>query len=131
MNYEQAFAIAEHAHRFQVRKWSGKPYITHPIAVADAFDDVNYRIVAVLHDTIEDTSLTFKDLAEKGVQGDLLYVIDILTHKETQSYCDYILRIKDVTMARLIKIEDIKHNMSDLKFGCLYDKYMLALYILN
>ena len=132
MNYDDALKLATKMHKGQLRKNSNKNYIVHPIAVADKFKDVNYKIVAVLHDTIEDTELTLKDLKDKGLSDELIFVIDILTHnKKDKTYLGYLLEIQPIPMARKIKTEDINHNLSDLNDGCLKDKYLMALHILN
>lgn len=131
MNYEKALQIATEAHKGQKRKYSGLDYITHPIAVAAKFEDEDYKIVAVLHDTVEDSDLTLIDLKENGLHGFLVYILDDLTKKPGEPYSDYIMRVKHSKMATKIKIEDLKHNLSDLKDGCLKDKYQLALRILT
>lgn len=132
MNYDQALELAKKYHNGQFRKKSGLPYITHPIAVAEQFEDENYKIVAVLHDTLEDTELTTFDLSFKyKLNMNLFIAVQVLTHLESESYLDYILSCRNNTIAKAVKIEDIKHNMSDLESGSLRDKYMLALYILQ
>ena len=131
LTYEHALEIATKYHEGQVRKFSGVPYITHPIAVADRFILTEHRIAAVLHDTIEDTDLTLNKLSELGASPETITVVDFLTHDKDQSYFEYIICAKQNPTARVIKIADIKHNMSDLKKGCMRDKYELALFILE
>ena len=131
MNYNEALKLATEAHKGQLRKYSGFEYITHPIAVADRFKDESHKIVAILHDTIEDTRLTIDQLISMGLDIKLVDSINILTKKENQDYLDYILLVKNDKIAKRVKIEDIKHNLSDLKDGCLKSKYNLALYILE
>src|SRR5260370_30584399 len=62
---ERAFAFSEHAHRGQFRK-SGEPYITHPLAVASILSqwriDAQGLAAALLHDVMEDTSVTRTEL---------------------------------------------------------------------
>ena len=132
MNYDQALELAKRYHHGQVRKKSGFPYVTHPIAVAGQFEDENYKIVAVLHDTLEDTKLTSYDLIMgHGLNMNLVVAIQTLTHLKADSYLNYILKCKNNSIAKAVKIEDIRHNMSDLESGSLRDKYMMALYILE
>lgn len=132
MNYREALEIARLYHRGQFRKGSELPYITHPIAVADRFDDELYKIVAILHDTLEDTALTSFDLSFRYKLGmNAVMAIQLLTHYKDAPYLDYILACKNNDISKAVKIEDIKHNLSDLKPGTLRDKYMLALYILE
>lgn len=135
MNYGEALELATKVHKGQIRENSGEDYIVHPIAVADKFNDADRKIVAVLHDTIEDTELTLDDLKDLKLRPDLIHVIDLLTHKPDQTYLDYLLHIRDVPMAKEIKVEDLNHNLSDVRKGCSErcsrDKYIMALYILN
>lgn len=132
MNYEEALKLATEKHKGQIRKISGKEYITHPIAIADKFTDENHKIVAVLHDIIEDTDTTLGELYNLGLENKLIKYIDILTRKKDQSYLWYILLTKQYDFTKSIKIEDLKHNLSDgLLSKCHEDKYLLALYILN
>ena len=131
MDYNEALKLATKMHKGQLRKYSGLEYITHPIAVANRFKDEEHKIVAVLHDTIEDTRLTIAQLIYMGLKIKLVDIINILTKKENQDYLDYILLVKKDKIARRVKIEDIKHNLLDLKDGCLKSKYNLALYFLE
>lgn len=65
---EEAFVLAEEAHR-DMRRRSGEPYITHPVAVtgllAELHMDADSLIAGLLHDTVEDTSVTFEQIEEK------------------------------------------------------------------
>ena len=132
MNYNQALEIAKKYHHGQFRKNSGLPYVTHPMAVADRFEDENYKIVAVLHDTIEDTELTIGDLSfTYKLNMNLVISIQTLTHHEDDSYLDYILKCKNNSIAKAVKIEDIKHNLSATPSKSNVNKYLLALHILE
>lgn len=131
MNFKDALKLATEAHEGQVRKYSGLLYITHPMAVADKFEDEHLKILAVLHDVVEDTSVSYFDLFyEHKVPLGIISELSLLTRPNC-TYLSYILRIKGNETATKIKIEDIKHNLSDLKDGCLKDKYLMALYILK
>ena len=132
MNYNQALEIAKKYHHGQYRRMSGLPYVTHPMAVADRFENENYKIVAVLHDTIEDTDLTIGDLSFiHKLNMNLVMAIIAITRKGNQTYIDYILACKNNSIARAVKIEDIKHNLSDSPTKSKIDKYLMALYILE
>ena len=132
MNFRQALEIAKKYHHGQLRKGSTLPYIVHPMAVAEAFEDEDYKIVAVLHDTIEDTELTTYDLSSKyGLNMNSVIALECLTRRDNERYLDYILRCKSLDMSRCIKIQDLEHNLSDLESGSLRDKYIMALYILK
>lgn len=132
MKYKIALKIATELHEGQIRKVSGLPYIVHPIAVADKFDDEDLKVCAVLHDVIEDTSMTirtlmqFYDLSNKQAK-----ILNSLTKKKSIAYNEYIMDFEYDFNARMIKIEDIKHNLSDLENGHQRDKYLLALHVLE
>lgn len=136
-----AKAIAWAAHEGQTR-WNvygmpdeTVPYITHPEAIAKALTDKGHSTLVIasawLHDVIEDTSLTSKDLLAGGINPDIVETVSILTKIKGLSYLDYIIKVKTHPFACVVKMEDIRHNMSDLDMGTLYQKYELALYILN
>lgn len=138
MNYKQALKLATEKHKGQLRKNSGKPYITHLIAVADKFTDEKHKIVAILHDIVEDTNMSIFHLADIfHTNDDLLFnstiisSINQLTKKKEESYLNYISRVKKNKLAKEIKIEDLKHNLSDINKGNLKEKYIMALYILE
>ena len=131
MNYIEAEELATKMHAGQVRKYSGEPYITHPIAVADMFENEDYKIVAVLHDTLEDTPLSTEDLVlTYHLPDELADAIVALTHLKIHSYLEYLLQVQKNEIAKQVKLADIRHNMSDLKEGCLKEKYKLSRYIL-
>ncbi len=63
---QQAIDLATKAHRGQADKVTCVPYITHPLCVMDAVDGVPAKMVGVLHDVLEDTSMTADDLRAAG-----------------------------------------------------------------
>lgn len=139
-HYELCKSIAYKAHEGQKRKFTGKPYITHPQAVADMFPDTDSEIdildrcVAILHDVLEDTFLNIDDLIEKGVDKQVYEQVINLTKRKSDSYYEYIGRLLfswNACRARKIKIADLKHNLSNLKQGHQRDKYELALLLLE
>jgi (p)ppGpp synthase/HD superfamily hydrolase len=135
---------ATEAHKGQ-KRWSGQPYIVHPLAVALAISNSSpiARCAALLHDVLEDTTFTEKDLIDRGVDRNVVEVVKVLTRKKNQSYADYILSINKGKVdsfygaedAIKVKIADLTNNLEDkysvLKPGHHRDKYELALYILK
>ena len=65
MNLEKAIKIAVKAHSGQVEK-NGDPGILHPLRVMHSVSTNEEKIVAVIHDVIEDSKVTFKDLKIAG-----------------------------------------------------------------
>lgn len=96
-------------HMGQVDK-NGRPYILHPFAVASMMDTEEEIILAVMHDTIEDTELTLEEC--KGfLPENILQALDAITKREGEQYRDYILRVKANPLATKVKLKDIEHNM--------------------
>ena len=110
MNLEQAISIASLAHAGQFDK-GGEPYILHPLRVMMKFKDDKQRIVAVLHDVIEDTNVTDMNLIIQGLDIDLLNVILTLTRNKNESYDEYIDRISKDEFAIEVKLADLEDNM--------------------
>ena len=104
-----AIKIAYKAHQDQNDR-SGIPYILHPIHVAEQMKDEATTIVALLHDVVEDTSVTLEDLKKYGFSQEVLDAIELLTHKDGVKYLDYIRALGKNPIARKVKVEDIKHN---------------------
>lgn len=132
-----ALEIATHAHEGQFRKDGVTPYITHPVAVAEAIWKTRNRtlfstlgVVALLHDVLEDTSVTPQYLLDQGVGVVNIEEIKLLTHNKNVPYLDYILSVRRIPTTRWIKIADIRHNLST-STGTMKDKYELALYVLR
>lgn len=107
---EIAIQIACDSHKGQLDK-SGSPYILHPLHIMNSVDGLDYKIVAVLHDVIEDTLLTYDDLISKGIDKEFVDSILILTKEDLDSYMEYIEKISHNKYATVVKIEDLKHNM--------------------
>ena len=132
---EKAALVAKVAHRGQTRWDKSVPYITHPEAVAKIVRELGYgefyQAVAWLHDIVEDTSVTIKGLREAGFDGDIVHAVAALTKHEGVSYLQYLLVVKTNRIARVVKLADLTHNMSDLKDGARKSKYELAYYILS
>jgi (p)ppGpp synthase/HD superfamily hydrolase len=152
MTREKALEIATQAHAGQKRNnGNGVDYITHPIAVAenaekmfwskyaddyvDGVDAIARKIyiVGVLHDVIEDTSVNLAEISKQFPDTHILQALSMLTRREGTTYYDFIkiIATEGSILALIVKIEDIKHNMSDLKEGSLKDKYRFALKILE
>lgn len=111
-NYELALKIATEAHKGQVDK-AGVPYINHPLTVASLVETEEEKIVALLHDTIEDTNITEQDLLNYGFSNKIVEAVKLLTHNKNVPYMDYVAKIKNNELARKVKIADLTHN-SDL-----------------
>lgn len=66
-------------------------------------------IVALLHDTIEDTDVTFEDL-ETEFSPTVIEALRLLTHDKPVDYLDYVRMVKSNPIARQVKLADLAHN---------------------
>ena len=131
----KAMIIDYEAHKNQVDK-SGVPYIYHPIHVAEQMDTENECIIALLHDVVEDTNVTFKQL-EEVFSKEIIDILKLLTREENIEYDEYIKRIKNNSIACKVKIADLTHNLDKTRLDFVTEvdvkrneKYKKALQIL-
>lgn len=114
---EDAAEMAARAHQGQTR-WGGEEYITHPEWVADWLidqgADEDTIVTGWLHDVIEDTECLTVAEAEEVFGHDVAVALDHLTHKEDETYAEYICRLSKNKIAREVKLGDLAHNMSTL-----------------
>ena len=106
-----AMKTAYNAHLGQL-DYNGVPYIFHPYHLAEQMDDEISCTVALLHDVVEDTSLTFADL-EQIFPKQVIEIVMLLTHDEKVDYFDYIRKIKTNAIATKVKLADIEHNSNE------------------
>ena len=107
----KAIKVAYEAHLGQL-DYNDVPYIFHPYHLAEQMDDEVSCTVALLHDVVEDTDLTFTDL-EQIFPAQVLEIVRLLTHDENIDYFDYIREIKKNPIATKVKLEDLKHNSDE------------------
>lgn len=106
---ERAIAIAEQQHAGQVDK-GGRPYIEHPLRVMKAMSNDAERIVAVLHDVIEDTDLTLDQLAAEGFPGYILDALNSVTRRTGETYEAFVARAAANAIGRRVKYADLQDN---------------------
>jgi len=127
--------IAKNAHAGQTRRDGTTEYFTHSKRVAEALRKAgyseDYRAVAYLHDVIEDTNVTAEHLDELGVTRIVIDSVLAMTKRTGESYDDYLTRVAQDEMARIVKIFDIKDNLSDLPTEKQKEKYVRALEFLE
>lgn len=109
---ERAIAIAATAHAGQVDK-GGAPYILHPLKVMLRMSTLEERIVAVLHDVVEDCGISLDDLRKEGFSEDVLSAIKSVTKVSGESYEDFVDRAAQNPIGRVVKLADLEEN-SDL-----------------
>ncbi len=107
---EKALQIAVKAHTGQKDK-AGAAYILHPLRLMLRMDSETEMIVAVLHDVVEDTPVTFEELSEAGFSDQIIEALRALTHDPSIDYFEYLRDIKDNPVARKVKLADLEDNM--------------------
>jgi len=118
---EKAILIASETHAGQ-RDKAGEAYILHPLRLMLKFTNNEERIVAVLHDVVEDGNITLKDLKKSGFSDSILNAIECLTKRDNEPYSEFIQRVISNKLATKVKIEDIKDNMDLTRLSSIYEK---------
>jgi (p)ppGpp synthase/HD superfamily hydrolase len=109
---ERAIAIAATAHEGQVDK-GGNPYILHPLKVMLRVNTLEERIVAVLHDVVEDCGISLDDLRKEGFSEAVLSALESVTKVPGESYETFVERAAQNPIGRVVKLADLEEN-SDL-----------------
>ena len=109
---DRAIEIAVKAHAGQVDK-GGAPYILHPLRVMLRMQTEEERIVAVLHDVVEDSEITLDDLRSEGFAVAVIEALEALTKRPGESRIDAAQRAARIPLARIVKLADNAEN-SDL-----------------
>jgi (p)ppGpp synthase/HD superfamily hydrolase len=113
---ERAILIAAEAHLGQ-RDKAGAPYILHPLRMMMRMESEAAMIAAVLHDVVEDSDWTLEQLRSEGFSEEVLRAVDCLTHKEGESYDEFVVRVRANAIASLVKIADLEDNMNVKRIG--------------
>ena len=133
-------------------KWQQKNELALPLDfLYKSFSVAEYIATGWLHDVVEDCNVTEENLInsflqfaqeDKNKTRETLFVntskwfnvidaVELLSKKEGQNYISYLKGIKDNQLAKLVKLADLKHNMSDLKPGSLLEKYQISEWFLQ
>lgn len=117
----KAWGIAINAHKGQKDKGGNDYFESHVIDVFEKMapvvdNDGKYtcdppKIIALLHDVVEDTGWTLGMLREQGFSKRIIEAVDCLTRRDGESYDDFIKRLKPDRIARYVKIADLENNM--------------------
>ena len=108
---ERAIEIAVEAHQGQVDK-GGSPYILHPLRVMMSVNGESEKIVAVLHDVVEDSDWTFEALFAEGFSVEVIGALKSVTKEsEDEDYDLFIQRAMRNPIGRKVKIADLRDNL--------------------
>lgn len=106
---EKALEMILKHHKGQTDR-AGLPYVLHPITVMTFVDTETEKVVALLHDVVEDTDMTLDHVKE--IFGDTVAeAVGLLTHKKGDSYTVYVEKLAHHPIARKVKMADLTHNM--------------------
>ena len=117
----EAYNLASTAHEGQFDK-IGVPYFQHVLFVSEVIqklpsyqkfndtDRMNAVIAAVLHDIVEDTHVTFEDLADMNFNPEVIEIVKLLTYTKSKSRVEYYEEIILNPIARTVKTGDLIHN---------------------
>lgn len=106
---ERAIDLAVDAYAGQTDK-ANETYIRHPLRVMGEMDTEMERVVAILHDIVEDADYTLDDI-EREFGSNIRNAVDALTKRKEESYMEFVERAAANPIARKVKIADIEDNM--------------------
>ena len=122
MTINDALALAVEAHRGQWDKGRpALPYVTHPIRVMQRFDDPELQMIAVLHDSVEDSEgvVTLASLRDCGASARVLSGIEAMTHLADEPDEVYWAQLRQNEDARTVKLADIDDNSDPARLALL------------
>lgn len=115
MDIEKTIEFMKQKHSGQKRK-QGTPYHTHPLAVAKLLKDkgfsIEYQIAGLFHDLIEDTDSTYEEIISFSNE-EVLEAVRLVSKEAGYVMAEYIGNIKQNDMARMVKLADRIHNLSE------------------
>lgn len=122
--YLMALKLAFRFHGGQTDK-GGTEYVLHPLTVADKLCRIEDKIVAVMHDLIEDTEVSLSYLHALGFKKDIIAAIDAISKRSgnlpREAYNDYITRVMSNSIARRVKMADLTDNMDTSRLDVMSD----------
>ena len=136
---EKAYIFSASVHKGQVRL-SGLPYLTHPMEVAGILVNLNLDsatiVTGLLHDTVEDTLVTLKQI-EEAFGKDVAFLVDGLTkiskikyrsweEQQAENFRKMILAMSSDIRILIIKLADRVHNMRTLEFQSFQKQQLIA-----
>lgn len=122
----RAVAIAAVAHQAQVDK-SGAAYILHPLRMMMKARTEDERIVAMLHDVVEDTEWTFEALRGEGFPDYIIEALDGVTNREGESYEEFVERAAKNPISAAVKLLDLEDNMTITRLSHVTEKDLARL----
>lgn len=127
---ELARQLAKEYHKGQVDKAGVDYFSGHITSVVNGVNTLEEKIVAYLHDTLEDTNLSYLDLMVLGFSDKVINGVLFITKDKKENYEDYLEHVKSNELSRAVKLADLTNNMdlSRLKEITEVDKKRLEKY---
>ena len=131
-----AVAIASKAHLTHKPDKGGSAYILHPLRMMMRMDTDEERMVAVLHDVVEDhrhEGYTFESLAGEGIPECVLAALRCVTKTDDEerrgdaAYDDFIRRAATNAIARRVKLADLEDNMNIMRLEAITPRDVVRL----
>lgn len=139
MTIEDSAKLLDKAALICVSKHSGQrdkmgcSYFQHPMRVAMRCGSDEEKMVALLHDVIEDCDVTPEYLLEEGFPQEVVDGILSVTKRQGESYDDFVRRAKENPLGRVVKLHDLEDNLDIFRLDNLdeammrrYNKYLKA-----
>ena len=126
-DYSRALVLATWKHANVFDK-GGKPYIDHPIRVSQRCSGYHEKVVAILHDVVEDTDIEYEDLRYLRFGEHIINGVDAVTRRvfpdrPKESYEDFIDRCCRNDIGRAVKKADIADNTDPSRLHYLDEKF--------
>ena len=119
MEYNEYIEYIKKKHEGQKRK-QGTPYYLHPAFVAKILEKkgypIDYQIAGLFHDLIEDTDTTYEELL-KISNPEIVEAVRLVTKEKGYKMEEYMERISKNDMAKMVKLADRLHNISELNLA--------------
>lgn len=115
MKLDNYIEFIKEKHKGQ-KRIQGTPYYIHPLEVSNILYKrgfpKDYQIVGLFHDLLEDTNTTYEELVQIS-NKEIADAVKLITKEKGYVMSDYINRIKQNDMARMVKLADRLHNLSE------------------
>lgn len=129
--YDVAYALGQKAHEGQFRRDGKTPYFEHVKKVIDGVEGWDAKMVAALHDSVEDKGLDYPEMRQAGLSELIIEGVRAMTKPPGMPYLEYIENIVSKNpLARQVKVADIRANLSDQPNERQIKKYTAALKLL-
>ncbi|GAB5403113.1 MAG: HD domain-containing protein [Aureliella sp.] len=95
-----------------VKDEDGEAYVMHCLRVMHGTSSPDAQLVGLMHDLIEDTPVTLDDLRDIGFSAAVIEGVNLVTHRDGDSYAEYVIKLKPNAIARDAKMSDLRDNAS-------------------